>query len=403
MTVVWIKQSAFFICVRHNSKYFQMRTKPMQITPQVHALQHILQTLRQTRESGEKASRDWDKLPGILAAAYEDLFIKSYLHDTLGALLSEHQANPEGSLRQWRLLDAALQRLEYLPCWDDHDNMTIDAIRSGKIPFDAIKPFVRHPWETYEKVYQDENEKCRRFLAENMDRIRQNVEKNKDRTCLPFEYRPGKEAVQHWVRKNQAVGNVQWLMALLHSVLPEEARLWIDVGCGVGRIPNAVDISLGPLQQWRIIGCDLQADRIRRANLMATRNRKFFPMRVEDIIQQGVMGASSPGLVSMFEFIEHLEDPLRIIQSMAQLGCAALLIGTPLEQKWRGEEAGDPDPIHLWGFGRQAVETMMQYAGLALFFSNESRVGAYAQGLDWLSVCAVSPSVRRCINETQRL
>jgi len=40
---------------------------------------------------------------------------------------------------------------------------------------------VRHPWETYEKVYQDENEKCRRFLAENMDRIRQNVEKNKDR------------------------------------------------------------------------------------------------------------------------------------------------------------------------------------------------------------------------------
>lgn len=371
----------------------------MELARAVHELQQALVTCQAGLRTGPSHATELAKqLPDLQAAAFQDRFVQAYLQDALNALQENLRHKPADDVRQQQLVHVILKRLEHLTNWDDRGNETIQAIRVGQVAAQDIKPFVRHPAPFYEAAYAAKNEKCRRFMAENMPRILRNNKNNKYQWVVPLIHAGAKGSTQHWVRKKQVISTMESILPLMQMVLPESAWVWIDVGCGAGRLVNAVNMGQGDLPRWRIIGCDLQADRIKKARLMAAKNREYHTLRIEQLVaEQSPFGVTSPGVVSMFEFIEHLEDPLKFLIGLRDIGVQGIVIGTPLAQKLHCPDDCEPDPIHLWGFNRQAVERFFALAGLDVVMSSETRVGSYLKGLDWLTVFGVLPQIKRSI------
>ncbi len=324
----------------------------------------------------------------------EDKFVKAYFHDILQALQDALSSSIDDRKIMSQLLESAVVYLDHLAHWQDSDNSTIGAIRDGSIPWNEIKPFVRDSQDWYAEFYAKQNEKCRLFVQANRHKIEENNRGNSQQNAVALDFNPEKLSIQQWFRKKAVVSLVESLLPVLQRVLPETRLSWLDIGCGAGRLTNAVNLGHYELDRWKVIGCDLQKDRIIKANLMAAKNRRYFDSSVEDLLESGRLNSNQIGLVSMFEFIEHLEDPLRIFTGLNQMGLPAIVIGTPYKQKFSSPADAQPDPVHLWGFSRKAVEKMFTKAGYQVFYSSVARVGAYHKGLNWLSMVALSPQLK---------
>jgi 2-polyprenyl-3-methyl-5-hydroxy-6-metoxy-1,4-benzoquinol methylase len=350
--------------------------------------------LRQIKEN----NRDRKEVIKHLELVLKDPLYKSYFCPTaekyIQIVSDEASGSEAASPELVELADALISQIENLKQWEDKPNKTIDLIRAGIIPDHQIKPFIRHSADFYERVYQQQDAQVHKkanalqgLFTKPLSRL----------PFLPLVLRQGKP-LGYWFRKKYVTSLIESLVAALDKV-PDLSPRWLDIGCSGGLLLNAVDFLTYAEKPWEFVGCDLQENRIQIANTRATRNRSFFSKDALQLLSENDPQMDGFSVASMFEFIEHLEDPYAMIESIAALDVPVIVIGTPLRQKFNDLYQKTPDPIHLWGFSREAVETMLTESGYEILLTNETRVGHYSGGLDWLTLVAVKPDLKARLGE----
>ncbi len=166
----------------------------------------------------------------------------------------------------------------------------------------------------------------------------------------------------------------------------DETVRWMDIGCGIGNFANKVNPGRFGTRQWDIVGCDLQEGKIHVANRQKTKGRRFFASDAFDMLENYKTRGESFHLVSMFEFLEHLDDPLRFIRQLDTFSPKFVLVASPLEQKFGKPKDTKPDRVHFWSYSRKGWQQMFELAGFEVIYSAETRVGSYIGGLDWLTM-----------------
>lgn len=328
-----------------------------------------------------------------------DLFLFSYLRDTIN-LYAKIIANTKDnaglspkSKRINRLLNTLIIRLEHFHHWDG-DNTTIAMIRNNEIPFDKIKPFIRKSNKEYDEFYEQQNEKVKARIKNKIKdhTIRPNIHLNKVPVVL-------KKSLAHGYRKTYVVHLIEFLMGVLDAAdNNQEEKHWLDIGCSKGSISNAVDSSLYANSPWKIIGCDLQNNKIEYAQYISAKNREYFSEDVFELVRKMDLDNKSIDIVSMFEFCEHFEDPIKLIQKVANLNIKMTVVATPLAQKMNAPFNDEQDNAHLWGFTRQSMEAIVNSTDMHIFSITENRIGTYNHGFDWLTTVMVRADILEKIN-----
>jgi hypothetical protein len=188
--------------------------------------------------------------------------------------------------------------------------------------------------------------------------------------------------VDHYIRFWQAVQLVEMLFMMIRRQRPDETIRWLDLGCGVGHIANMVRLEeCLPDHNWEIIGVDWNSSFIRMATKRAARQRKFLVGDLKEAIN--AIGGKGFHIVSAFEVIEHLEDPVMTISDWGAICLDYLIAGSPREERpsWL------PPYNHVWTFDRQGFIDILAAAGFKPAFANEAYVGSLSgKGADWLTV-----------------
>ncbi|WP_395375977.1 class I SAM-dependent methyltransferase [Marinicella sp. W31] len=337
-----------------------------------------------------------------LMAFNHDPFMQSYLEDSM-VFLEKHvriyirlqkqnnqQRLPIIRKKIDRVLRALQQRLHFLKYWFDRDNSTVDAIKNKTIPATSIKPFVRYSAEKYDAFYQQQNLELKEKLKT------RTYKDQRHKSHIPIGI---KNDLTHLFRKTGVVALVETLMGVISSSTQKGSYKWLDIGCGKGFITNAVDSTKYSETEWHISGCDLQESRIEMAQKRAAADRTYFAQDAFVLMRELEQKGQHYDLVSMCEFCEHLEDPFDFIKKVAASDAQMMLIATPLEQNINRHFNHEPDKTHLWGFSRQSMEAMIKQTDMEMLYCNETRIGDYLRGLDWLTVVAVKPELKALIAE----
>jgi SAM-dependent methyltransferase len=300
-------------------------------------------------------------------------FMYSFLHDTLRA--ATH--GPRSGKQADEFLRVVKTRVRSLANWQQQGNETVAAIEAGDIDADAIKPHIRREASAYEQFYTDQSERIGSNLAA-VPRAGRDVD------FVALELGPN---VNHAFRSTHAVTLVETILGTIEVLRDREGPVrWIDIGCGTGRFANGVNPRRFGVQKWDIVGCDFQEGKIAVANRRRARGRSFFCSDAFKMLEEYRQRGEPFHLVSMFEFLEHLDDPLRFIRQLDTFHPNFVLAASPLAQKMGNPRDIKPDPVHLWSFSRRGWEQMFELAGFEVAYSAEVRVGSYIGGLDWLTV-----------------
>jgi hypothetical protein len=189
-------------------------------------------------------------------------------------------------------------------------------------------------------------------------------------------------SMNHVVRKWQLIGLIEMLFTILRRERPNETIRWLDLGCG-GRACAANCVRVEdylPDENWEIVGVDWNESALEAAKLGAGPHRTFLLGDVKEAVNH--IGGGRFNVVSGFEFVEHLEDPVKTLKEYAPLCSDFFVAGSPL-----GEQQGWlPSAEHVWTFDRKGYEATLDAAGLAPVFANEAYVGKFSRGHDWVTV-----------------
>jgi 2-polyprenyl-3-methyl-5-hydroxy-6-metoxy-1,4-benzoquinol methylase len=303
-------------------------------------------------------------------------FLYSGLHDTLSAAINR--------AKDGKPIEAFIKvvdvRLQSLMNWRQEDNETVAAINRGEIDADAIKPHIRLAPAAYDQFYTDQSAIIGSNRASRVDH---------DVDSLSFDLPMNINQAYRWTQVISLVETVLGITKLLEAEFQSggnETLRWMDIGCGTGNFVNRVNPRRFGVQEWDIVGCDRQEGKIEIANRQKARGRSFFTADAFDMLGNYKTRGESFHLVSMFEFLEHLDDPLRFIRQLDTFSPKFVLAASPLEQKMKNPRDVRPDHVHLWSFSLRSWQQMFELAGFEVVYSSEVRVGSYIGGLDWLSV-----------------
>lgn len=127
----------------------------------------------------------------------------------------------------------------------------------------------------------------------------------------------------------------------------------LEIGCGEGEL----SIRLAK-RGFRVRGCDISADIIEEADRRARAagvEAAFWPQSIESIDAK----AEAAPLVVCCEVLEHVDDPARAIDVLAELARPHLLASVPREPIWRalnmargkylGALGNTPGHVNHWG------------------------------------------------------
>ncbi|HEY1960868.1 MAG TPA: class I SAM-dependent methyltransferase [Rhizomicrobium sp.] len=300
-------------------------------------------------------------------------FLYAALSDTLSAAAQDAAAK-----RDHDYAEVIRARAEALHHWDIQTNRTILAIVDGRLDPDEIRPHIRFPSATYDAEYASQSEQAGKRHKGPPSAVA-------ERDFVPLAF--GRN-VNHAFRGSHAVALVETAFALIAATKGQSYPTirWMDIGCGRGEIANGVNPTQYASVKWEIVGCDFQEGRIEVANRRRSKGRTFIVGDAFDVLRDCGERAISFDLVTMFEFLEHLEDPLKLLDELRAFNPEFVLAGSPLEQTFRSPRNAQPDRVHLWSFSRKAWERMFALAGFDVVFSSEARVGSYIGGLDWLNI-----------------
>lgn len=299
--------------------------------------------------------------------------------------LARKSAEPVSALQLRSALQAAAkllcqlfqvrEQLWWMRDWDAPNNQTWSILTKGRCPVGTLGPKPVKPLEEYLNLYWYEG-------ARSAERIRGRRAPIK----IAAADRPSSRRIKtlahlnHTARKIQASDLCSLMLYRLGAQFPNETIRWLDVGCGNGNIANSVHIPDWLEDRIEIIGLDFGEGMIANANERAAKNRRYI---VADALTppDEIMGMRFH-MVSTFEFLEHLIDPVELLRNYATLKPEIMVGGSPL---------GEPQPwlparAHTWSFKREGYEALFKEAGMRITYSSEVRIGSYLGGHDWVTV-----------------
>lgn len=336
---------------------------------------------------GSRDLSQWTEIASRIETT--DPFLFAYIADIVELFRDKRedmQSNPgkfglsylfQVLLGRFRKLDKAQTALEerfrHLENWDVEGNKTIQALRDGTIPAGTIVPHIRHPAEAYADFYADQNEGISQ------------IKKTAANAARPYGMAG---TINHAFRHLLAIGHVELLFGLTNKLYERKKIRWIDIACGSGNFTNSVNAQRYASTKFEIVGADLQPAKIEIATARAAEGRTFFSEDAFELLRKNAEKGRSFDIVSMFEFLEHLEDPLALLSEVAKFKPKFIIAASPLEQRFDVPLSADLDRVHLWSFSRAGWEAMFEAAGFTPVYANEAHVGRYIGGLNWLTLIA---------------
>ena len=318
----------------------------------------------------------------------------SMLADTLR--VAEQTLSPSAAMvqpaRLQKLIETIAVNIDSLSRWESANNRTISALESGNISPHLLKPHIRLPAEQDDEGFVGQ---CDRILMNVQSITTKNTLRQSDdinRTLAPN--------INHAFRMSYATYVVEVLFGLIAEKNTNTIR-WLDIGCGVGQVMHTVNPKRYGCKDWEIISCDIRSKIVESANLSQQPGQPLLPkeesgQRLSEMIAEN----TSYNIVSLFECLTHLSDPLRFLEQLAQFQSGLIVIALPLSQNIDKAFVNKPDPVHLWSFSREGLERLLGMAGLDVIYSAETRVGSYIGGPDWLTVICGDKSLYRFRNFT---
>ncbi|HEY9815695.1 MAG TPA: class I SAM-dependent methyltransferase, partial [Candidatus Obscuribacterales bacterium] len=304
----------------------------------------------------------------------------SMLADTLKEA-NKTLSQPESDTKQVRLqklVDTIQINIDSLVLWDQTNHRTVEALENGRIRPKTLKPHARFSAEKYDEFYSNQSSKISKLANRSEEPSQQPTSNDINRDLS--------RNINHGFRVSYGVYLVEVLFGLLAKKNGDQPIRWLDIGCGIGSIINTVNPQRYGCQAWEITGCDMQEGKIELANHYKLPDRQFFPKEAFALLSEMSTQNTPYDIISMFEFLEHLNDPLDFLEKLAKFRSELILIASPLAQVIGKPFTKQPDPVHLWSFSREGLEKMLDIAGLEVVYSAEIRVGSYVGGLDWLTV-----------------
>lgn len=152
--------------------------------------------------------------------------------------------------------------------------------------------------------------------------------------------------------------------------LQARGRSLLDVGCGVGRFCRAA-ASHG----WAVSGIDVSARAIEIGAPTAP-----FPMRVAKV-EELVSAGERYDVVTSFEVVEHLADPLAFLQNLRALlrERGEVFLTVPHWEHPEVQSSTRADwvpPVHLTFFTAAALAALVERAGLRVIAAGQIRMGS---------------------------
>jgi 2-polyprenyl-3-methyl-5-hydroxy-6-metoxy-1,4-benzoquinol methylase len=305
-------------------------------------------------------------------------FVRSLLGDTLDVLQNSNGTEARSATAEARAQEALSARLDSLRFWNPQANETIKAVDTGAIAADLVKPHVRKALEDYSDFYQMQSNRYLKRLEQ--------VAPVDPVSARPFRRLSLTRNINHAFRRAHVVHLVELLFGLIAAKNPEQKIRWLDIGCGTGDFANSVHPARYGAREWDILGCDLQSGKIELANAQRSLGRTFIVGDAFEILEKVRAQGQKFDIVTMFEFLEHLEDPLKFISQLGPFDPTFVYAASPLAQKLGHPFDAKPDKVHLWSFTLRGWEKMFELAGMKPVYSSEVRVGSYVGGLDWLGI-----------------
>lgn len=268
------------------------------------------------------------------------------------------------------------EQIWWMRDWDAANNQTWKILTQNECPVGTLGPKPVRPLIEYLNWYWYRG-------ARSAERMSRNASK---RAQDAFNERPAYRRINsinhlnHTTRKLQASNLCSMLLNRLGAQFPDETIRWLDVGCGNGEITNSFQIPDWLEDRVEIIGLDFGEGMIKFANEHAASNRRYMVANALTPPDE-IMGMRFH-MISTFEFLEHLIDPVELLRNYATLKPEIMVGGSPL---------GEPQPWlpareHTWSFKREGYEALFKAAGMKITYSSEVRIGSYLGGHDWLTV-----------------
>lgn len=186
--------------------------------------------------------------------------------------------------------------------------------------------------------------------------------------------------INHAIRKEMVLTTIGILLRVLRRQFPNDTIRWLDLGCGGGQIVNGLQEPRDLGDNFEFVGLDYNQSNVDRATSKAGKNRRFY---AGDALTPPPEVLAVPfHLVTAFEFMEHVLDPVTFVKSVLPNCRKYFLAGSPLAEK----RSPKPPKAHVWSYERAGYEAIMEAADLEITYSAEIRVGSYVGGHDWLLV-----------------
>ncbi|MGV6814742.1 MAG: class I SAM-dependent methyltransferase [Phycisphaerales bacterium] len=269
------------------------------------------------------------------------------------------------------------EQIWWMRDWDASKNLTWDILVNRQCVPGTLGPKPVKPLQEYLDLYWF---KGARNAAQN--RTPENVQLQTDFSQnQQLDHRlPLLDSLNHTTRRTQAAELCSLMLHRLGAQFPNETIRWLDVGCGNGKIANAARIPDWLQDRIEIIGLDFGEGMIQHANRTAAKHRRYMVANALTPPEE-LMGMRFH-LVSAFEFLEHLIDPVALLKDYATLRPEIMVAGSPLNE----QQPTSPAREHTWSFAREGYEAMFKAAGMQIQYSSEVRIGSYHGGHDWLTV-----------------
>lgn len=246
-----------------------------------------------------------------------------------------------------------LNRLRHMKDWDWQNNKTWQYILNSVSEVGNIIPYPVRRLEWYENSYMKAAVAPYPIELKDIDQL------------------------NHLMRYHICIAKVEYILKMLRRRYPTSTIKWVDVGCGTGVILNNVNV---PDENFKLIGLDVKDT----ASLDMNNSNKLVEYHTIKPFDTVHIDEESPHLVTFFETIEHIFDPLEFLEKYTSSKPDYVIAGSPLEETI----PITPNKEHVWGFTGKGFKYLFEQAGMRTISHNMEYIGRYAnrRAHDWQTI-----------------
>ena len=195
-------------------------------------------------------------------------------------------------------------------------------------------------------------------------------------------------AFAHEARQHIAAKIVEYVIRTIHVQKRPAKIRWLDIGCGSG---TTIHLTLNSLRNStglvvEAVGVDSSAKAINAARHHDQPSARFICGNAFELSD----AEEAFDVVTMFEFLEHLPDPVEFIKTASQLTNAFVIGGSPLDEPLTGTQS----LAHLYSFSGDGFASLFTAAGLSVVMLNQTKIGSYENDHDWVTCVASKRGIK---------